>query len=135
MKCPYCNARTKVTNSRSHNNDYSVWRRRQCKSCNAIWSTDEQITLDTSHKVVRSDNHLEPFSRDVLFISIFESLAHRNDRLTASTALINTVIDQVLSLKSAEVPISKLVVLVGETLNRFDKVAASVYKAKYSLNN
>lgn len=132
MKCPYCNAATKVTNSRSHNDEYSVWRRRQCKGCGAVWSTDEIITLETSHKVIGSDLHLEPFSRDTLYISIFESLAHNNDRLAASTALTDTIIKQLLSQKSADISTDQIKIICHKVLSNFDEVAASVYQAKHN---
>ncbi len=131
MKCPYCNSPTKVTNSRSHNNDQSVWRRRQCKNCGAIWSTEESINLDTSHKVINSEKHLEPFKRDILFISITESLAHSNNRINVSTALTDTIIKYILALNSAFISTSEIKKISNDVLNRFDKIAASVYKAKH----
>lgn len=130
MKCPYCDSRTRVTNSRSHNK-MSVWRRRSCKSCGAIWTTKELIDLETTHKIKKSDSSLEPFRRDVIYISIFDSLSHRNDRITTSSHLTDTIITKVLNMQN---PLIERATLVRETykvLHNFDRTAALVYKAKH----
>ena len=129
MNCPYCNSQSNVTNSRSHNN-LSVWRRRFCKSCGALWTTKELIDLETTHKIKVSETSLEPFKRDVLFISIIDSLSHRKDRLTASSALTDTIISKILARNSALIEKDLLINAANEVLINFDPTAASVYKAK-----
>lgn len=135
MKCPYCNEATKVTNSRSHNNNHAVWRRRKCKSCDSIWSTDENYSLNTTHRVIYSDmTHFKAFSRDILYVSILDSLAHRKDRIEEAGAITDTIISKVLSLKSSNINIEQLKSIATDTLKSFDVVAASVYKATNSVN-
>lgn len=131
MKCPYCNAGTQVTNSRSHNTT-SVWRRRSCRACGAIWTTKELIDMESSHKLRLSDSSLEPFRRDVLFVSIFDSLSHRKDAVVASSALTDTIITKVLSHHNALVDVSVLIDETHKVLSNFDSTAASVYKAKHT---
>lgn len=131
MKCPYCNGSTKVTNSRSHNNDLAVWRRRQCKNCSAIWSTDEELVLSTTHNVIGLDNSIQPFIRDKLFVSILDSLSHLSDSQQTATELTSTIIDHTIAMNSALVKLEDLKSNVFSVLNNFDKTAASVYKAKY----
>ena len=128
MYCPYCNSATKVTNSRSHNKNKAVWRRRQCKNCDAIWSTDEKYDLHTTHMIKStSQNHMEPFSRDLLFVSIRASLIHRKSPTQDASALTDTIIGQVLSLNQSEIDSAELRQLTYDTLHKFDKTAAAVY--------
>ena len=132
MICPYCSGQTKVTNSRSHNDEQAVWRRRQCKKCSALWSTDESFTLETSHRVKRPQHkHLEPFSRDELFISIRESLIHRKHPTADATALTATIITKLLAQKDPIINTRTIKTVSKEVLNRFDKTAAAVYASRH----
>lgn len=131
MRCPYCNSSTKVTNSRSTAKSTQTWRRRQCIECDKIWTTTEAIDLSKSHQFSGSDNHLQPFSRDILFISIKDSLQHRKTALSDATALTDTVLGRVLRKNTATLPNSEIVALTYDVIRRFDKIAASVYKASH----
>ena len=131
MRCPYCNSSTKVTNSRSTNHNQMVWRRRTCTQCLAAWTTHEIYVLTSTHTVKRlSQKHPEPFSRDELFMSIKESLQHRKTALDDATALTDTIITQVLALKTALIESSQIFELAHACLENFDTTAAAVYKAK-----
>lgn len=132
MKCVYCKGQTKVTNSRSHNNDLGVWRRRQCIACDALWTTEEKINLSTTHNIKISDSSYKPFSREVLLISIIDSLKHRKDQIEASVALTDTIISKVLSGNSAIISRKELIDVSTETIKAFDKTAGAVYAASHS---
>lgn len=132
MLCPYCGGQTKVTNSRSHNKNQGVWRRRQCKNCQAVWTTTENYDLTSTHRVSYSPS--EPplaFSRDVLFESIKDSLQHRKTATADATELTSTIIGKVLTLKHSELPVSVIKRTAHQTLQAFDPTAAAVYRAKY----
>ena len=132
MKCPYCNAKTQVTNSRSTAKGTQTWRRRKCTQCDAIWSSREILELKDTHSIDSIDSS-EPFSRDKLFISIKDSLQHRKSALEDATALTDTIINQALMLKTPHIQLESLKSIAHNVLKRFDKTGAAVYKAKYRL--
>ena len=135
MNCPYCNGKSYVNNSRSHNKRQSVWRRRQCKTCKALWTTDEQYDLTTTHLVKAHDSRpLAPFLRDDLYISILESLSHRKTRTADATAVTSTIISKVLARQSADIPVSALKDIAHETLQTFDTTAGAVYRDRYNIS-
>src|SRR5665213_2899375 len=91
MVCLYCQGKTKVNNSRSSKKTLQIWRRRQCKSCGAIFTSLERPDFFGSLIVERLSGQYEPFSADKLFISIYESCKHRADPLSDARALTNTI--------------------------------------------
>lgn len=132
MNCIYCGSDTKVTNSRSRKLDKSVWRRRQCKSCVAQFTTNETADYLSSLVVRTSKNSLIPFSRDKLFISIFKALGHRNDALSCATDLTNTIISKTIrnsDLKDGCINHTALASVSYIVLKRFDNLASHTYKA------
>ena len=131
MNCPYCKSDSKVSNSRPTAKGTQIWRRRTCKSCRQIWTTQEVIDLTTSHKVTSANNTVQPFSRDKLFISIKEACAHRKSALGDSTALTDTVLSLVLRQKTANLSNQQLKDITFQVITRFDKTAGAVYRAKH----
>lgn len=132
MNCPYCAGDTKVTNSRSTNENQSVWRRRQCRECLEIWTTKENYQLNKTHRVkIDSNNTHQPFYRDKLFISVMNSLRHRSDALESSSDLTDTIISKVLQLKTEPVSKNSIISITYKTLKRFDSTAAAVYRATH----
>src|SRR5687768_9890096 len=90
MKCIYCGSKTGVINSRLQKKTNQTWRRRQCSDCGAVFTTEEAVLTDHS-VVVINKTHTEPFSRDRLLLSIYDSLKHRKTAITDATALLGTV--------------------------------------------
>jgi transcriptional repressor NrdR len=131
MICPYCASHTKVTNSRPSIKTPEVWRRRQCLICNSIWTTREVVDLSLSHTIRTHQNSLEPFQRDKLFVSLLDSCAHRKTALADASALTDTVLGMILRQENAEIDINYLIELTADTIKRFDKTAAAVYRAKH----
>jgi transcriptional repressor NrdR len=130
MVCVYCDSDTKVTNSRAQKRLNRTWRRRQCLNCHATVSTIEQLDPSTALKVTKRSGALKPFLRDKLFLSVHFSLQHRKTALTDATALTDTIISNVLALTSDPVITSQtLAEQCHAVLSRFDKVAATHYKA------
>lgn len=131
MFCPYCASDTKVTNSRPSAKHPEVWRRRQCKVCNNIWTTREYLDLSTTHRVFNRNSKIQAFQRDKLFLSIKDSLSHRKNSLTEASALTDTVLSRILTLKRGLISTSDIFVIVHGIIKRFDPTAAAVYKAKH----
>lgn len=131
MNCPYCKSDSKVSNSRPTAKGTQIWRRRTCKSCGQIWTTQEVIDLTTSHQVTSQNNHSEPFSRDKLFLSIKDACAHRKSALADATALTDTVLSQVLRQNTTVLSEQQLIDITNSVITRFDKTASAVYRAKH----
>ena len=130
--CPYCNSDSQVTNSRPSAKHPEVWRRRACKVCGNIWTTRELVDLSTTHRVRTTQNRLEPFQRDKLFLSIKDSCAHRKTALMDATYLTDTVLTQVLQQNQSEIPRGQIIKIAALVLERFDATAGAVYVARHS---
>lgn len=133
MVCPYCNHETQVSNSRHQKRTNSVWRRRCCTNCGIVFTTHEKADLATSTVVQKRAQVLEPLNRDKLFISIYESCKHRPTALQDARALTETIIARTLTSQSAEgiVTLASLTESVTQTLQNFDSVSATYYRAYY----
>ncbi len=132
MVCIYCGNETEVVNSRKRTRLPSVWRRRACKVCVAQFSTLEQPDFRTALNIKTDSGKLQAFSRDKLFLSLYKSLGHRPDAIESATALTETVIGRLIGRKKAiggVVSLKELYLIAYETLRRFDKVAATSYRA------
>ncbi len=129
MVCPYCSSKTQVTNTRARAKNTQVWRRRVCLKCHQIWTTTEILDLSTTHRVVGIKNHLEPFSRDKLFISIKDACSHRKSALADATAITDTVLARILLLNKAEITKIEIADIAKPIISRFDKIAGAVYAA------
>jgi transcriptional regulator NrdR family protein len=81
-------------------------------------------------------NKVLAFSRDKLFLSIYKSCGHRQDAISCAAALVDTVIQHLLTKDTknpAVVSKSDIINITKTILNRFDKVAAIAYGAYHQL--
>lgn len=133
MICIYCAHDTRVINSRHQKRANSVWRRRQCLECEGVFTTLETPEL-ASAMIVKKATALEPFSRDKLFISVYDSLRHRSDALSASTELTRTIIGKLLPQSvSATLTIQQITETTASVLGNFDPIAHTHYTAFHPL--
>lgn len=133
MLCIYCQSDTKVVNSRPQKRLNRVWRRRTCMTCGTTFTSSEAIDLSGSI-TVRDAKHLQPFQRDKLFMSIYDSLKHRKTALSDASGLTDTVITRLYPLmKDAVVDRAAIIEAVTSVLKRFDGVAATHYDAFHPL--
>src|SRR6056297_3406021 len=130
MICPFCNSDTKVTNSRPNNTHPEVWRRRQCKSCESIWTTREYVDLSMSHRVRTRHKRLQAFSRDILLFSIKDSLSHRKSSQTDAPGLTDTVLERLIALNQPIIETQTIIEITQGVLYHFDQTASAVYTAK-----
>lgn len=128
MNCPYCNTKSKVTNSRKNTLNHQIWRRRECLSCGSIWTSRENIDLSSTHRVdIGRDIGLVEFSRDKLLISIYKALEHLEQPLFYAENLTNTVIAKLITLNQSKVEIDTLLHLVAETIEPIDAIGSKLY--------
>lgn len=156
MVCIYCGNKTQVVNSRPQKRQNNVWRRRECLSCHAVFTTEEAVQYSGSI-VVRRDTatarptrrrkataahqaspatpghahaSIAPFSRDKLFVSILKCLGHRVAATEDATALTATIIARLLLQTDAGALTPTIIIdTVHESLYRFDRAAAVQYRA------
>jgi transcriptional repressor NrdR len=133
MVCIYCSGETKVTNSRPQRRANQVWRRRQCLSCDNVFTTLEAVDLTTSLLIHRNALY-EPFQREKLLLSVYDSLRHRKDAVEAATALTNTIVGNLLKdIDNATVLRAKIVATTADVLKKFDNAAYVQYLAFHPL--
>lgn len=131
MHCIYCKGPTSVTNSRKQRGGQSIWRRRLCGKCGATFTTIESTDLASSLMVETKKGELLPFSRDILFFSIATSCGHRKNAISEAAALADTVITKLLAQEQAIITTGSLISTTQDTLQHFDAVAATYYKAYF----
>jgi transcriptional repressor NrdR len=130
MVCIQCGGETAVTNSRHQKRLNQVWRRRHCKSCGAIFTTEESASYGGSWTVQGHSGTLSPFSRDKLLLSLHRSLQHRKSALNDASALADTVIKKLSGLaKEGRLESQQIKQAAQVALNRFDKAASVHYAA------
>lgn len=129
MVCIYCQSDTQVVNSRHQKRQNQVWRRRKCIHCQAVFTTLEAVDFSQAVTVVRNQTY-EPFSRDTLLLSVYDSLKHRKTASSDATALVTTIIGQLVAfIETAQLTREQIVAVTSEVLERFDGVAATHYRA------
>jgi transcriptional regulator NrdR family protein len=134
MVCLYCGSKLSVSNSRPQKRSNSVWRRRNCSNCKAIFTSVESIDPTSTLMYQGFDKHTEPFSRDKLFISVYEACRHRKTASEDARHLSDTVIMQLLGAKhSAILRRHHVVTVTTGALERFDRPAAIQYLAYHPL--
>jgi transcriptional regulator NrdR family protein len=130
MVCVHCGHNTRVVNTREQKRSNQVWRRRQCETCKAVFTTEEAVVYQGSWTVRSSACVVRPFSRDKLFISLYESCQHRSTALNDAAGLTDTVIKKTGGqIKDGVVSRRSLVQTAQVALNRFDEAASVHYQA------
>ncbi|HVW22934.1 MAG TPA: hypothetical protein VHB51_00375 [Candidatus Saccharimonadales bacterium] len=104
-------------------------------ACGNVFTTVEAADFAGVWAVRDKKDHLEPFSRDKLFLSLHRSLEHRKTALSDAGGLCDTLIGRLRPAVEAGVLETRAIrqhVLVA--LQRFDKVAAVHFAAFHSDN-
>lgn len=132
MKCPFCNNRTRVYNSRTSHQSTQTWRRRQCLHCNKNFTTREKVDF-TGVITVRSKESLAPYSRERLLLSIVRA----SDKLELPPETASELTDSVESeLKNKQffsAKVQEAEIITAEAtiiLARYDKNLAIQYLNK-----
>lgn len=84
--------------------------------------------------LLKRNKRSEPFSRDTLLLSIYDSLKHRQSASTDATALTGTVLSALYPLiTNATLDRDDVAQQTSLVLKRFDPVAATHYQAFHPL--
>lgn len=132
MKCPYCDSEdTKVIDSRSYSDGYSIKRRRACNDCTKRFTTYERIE-DIPFYVVKKDNSREKFSREKVKKGLIRATVKRNISMEALDTFILDIEKHLQNSLNNEISTMDLGEVIMEKLKHLDEVAyvrfASVYK-------
>src|SRR5688500_613633 len=116
MVCVYCGSDTKVTNSRLQKRPNQVCRRRRCTECGSVFSSLEGVEWSQAVRV-QNRSHLQPFSRDKLYLSIYEACKHRKTPVDDATGLTRTVLTKLVPrIESATLTRNQLAQTTSEML-------------------
>jgi transcriptional regulator NrdR family protein len=130
MVCIYCGSKTSITNSRPQKRLNRTWRRRQCETCQAVFTSVEAADLAAGLVVSHSHSPVEPFSRDKLFVSLYRALGHRKTAVSDAGALSDTIVAKLLHGEAqASISPADIVQTAHQTLLHFDQAAAVQYQA------
>lgn len=131
MVCPYCSHDSIVSNSRLQKRANSVWRRRKCLTCGAIWTTLERLEASTVWRV-QQNGHLLSFSYETLYISLYEALKHKKTAVHDAKHLTETVVQQLAKKHVAILPTELITQTTYDILRRYNKLAAELYKTTHA---
>jgi len=132
MVCIYCGSPTKVNNSRLQKRNNQIWRRRQCYTCGAVFTTNEAPDYSSS-LMVETKQGFKSFEPDILFTEVLLALEHRSNCYREAREITGTVISKLLKLPGS--PVFSPKQISNETLKvlkRFDSKAWHKYSAERS---
>ena len=128
MKCPFCNSEdTKVVDSRSFMDGYSIKRRRECIKCEKRFTTFEKVE-ETPLFIVKKDR----FDRNKLMRGLVAATVKRNISRESLETFVLEIEKTIQNSLRGEITTQELGEMVMERLKSIDQVAyvrfASVYK-------
>jgi transcriptional regulator NrdR family protein len=100
-----------------------TWRRHTCKRCFAVFTTRESVDMSQSYRIELNDGSLVNFSRDKLYLSIYDAVIHRSDSITESSILTDTIVAAVQKRGRLLMQRKDLIEMATTVLRRFDKTA------------
>lgn len=132
MRCPFCNSEdTKVVDSRSFMDGFSIKRRRECIKCEKGFTTYEKIE-ETPLYIVKKDNRREKFDRNKLLNGLIRATIKRNISREELDTFVLEIEKYIQNSLKNEISSRELGELVMERLLEMDEVAyvrfVSVYK-------
>ena len=99
MKCPFCQSKTRIYNSRSSHQATQTWRRRQCLYCKKAFTTREKVDFNGVVTVRSLHDSEAPYNRERLLLS----LAHAGDKLNLAPETVVELTDSIeLALKDKQ---------------------------------
>lgn len=130
MVCIYCGEKTITKNSRGRLGGLTTWRRKECSSCFAVYTTLETVDLSSSIRVQKKKG-IEPFIYEKLFVDVYDSLLHRKTAHTDAKELSATILSKLLPIKSGVVSSEEIKHSTLEVLKHFDKPAYIYFGARH----
>lgn len=134
MFCINCfHKTTTVNNSRPHKEKPSVWRRRKCPSCHAVFTTLECPSLADNTLVSHDNGTTTPFNLGKLIISIASAFTHAPQKASYDALWLAQTIENTLSTEYTTLTADDIAAVTHQVLKRYDELAAIQYAAKHRL--
>lgn len=132
MKCPYCQHRdSRVTDTRTNEDETAVRRRRECPACGRRFTTFERVA-DVRLFVIKKDGRREPFDRSKVVAGMTKACEKRPVSRDTIEQIADEIERELRDELEEEVPTSRVGSSIMERLRDLDSVAyvrfASVYK-------
>lgn len=132
MRCPFCNSEdTKVVDSRSFMDGFSIKRRRECIKCEKRFTTYEKIE-EIPLYIVKKDNRREKYDRNKLMRGLVAATIKRNISREALETFVLEIEKSIQNSLRNEITSNELGEIVMKKLLEVDEVAyvrfVSVYK-------
>jgi transcriptional repressor NrdR len=134
MFCINCfNPSTAVANSRPHKKRPSVWRRRSCGKCGAVFTTHERPSLADNKTITLSDGSEDTFNLGKLTISISKAFHHSQEEAEYSSFALAQTVEDTLSTQLKTITPEDIEAVTHQTLKQYDELAAMQYAAQHQL--
>ena len=138
MKCPHCSDnQTRVTESRSVDNETAIRRRRECEICKKRFTTYERVK-ELDLMVVKNDGRREAFDREKLKSGITKACEKRPISVQTIDDILRNIEVPLREGNEREISSSDIGKQVMEELHKVDQVAyvrfASVYRQFKDVN-
>ncbi len=132
MRCPYCKQdNSRVIDSRSAADGFSIRRRRECEDCGRRFTTYERME-ETPLRVIKKDGSRVPFDRSKILSGLLKSCEKRPVALDSIEEITSRIERQVQEMFEREVSSKYVGQLLMDELKKLDQVAyvrfASVYR-------
>lgn len=133
MICVNCfHTKTDVANSRPHKKQPTIWRRRQCRKCGAVFTSYERAALNNI-PVLQHSGKTTAFSIGKLTISIARSFVHDKEKADYASHDLAQTIETKLLLRGKSLSSDDIAAITHATLQQFDPIAALQYAAAHDL--
>jgi transcriptional repressor NrdR len=134
MFCVNCfNPSTHVTNSRPNKKQPSVWRRRSCPQCGAIFTTYERPSLADNKPIDLPSGETDTFNLGKLVLSISKAFTHSPKDGEYNALWLAQTVEDTLSSQHETITPEDIEAVTHTTLKRFDELAAVQYAAQHQM--
>lgn len=134
MFCINCfHKNTFITNSRPHKKQPTVWRRRQCKACNTVFTTHERPSLADNKPVHLPSGKTDVFNLGKLILSIAQAFTHSPSKAEYDALWLAQTVEDTLSTECQIITPEDIAATTHQILKRFDELAAVQYAARHQL--
>lgn len=131
MRCIKCGSLDdKVVDSRMSKDGAAIRRRRVCLSCNARYTTYEQIER-TELRVIKKGEMSEPFNREKILNGLIKACEKRPVSMEMLDVAVDEIVSHLHKEYPREVPSSDIGQLVMQKLHDLDPVAYIRYVSVY----
>lgn len=124
---------TKVSNSRPHKKQPSVWRRRKCLKCSTVFTTYERPSLAENKKIILPNGKTDTFNLGKLIQSVAKAFTHNQHEAEYGALWLAMTVEDMLSSQRETISPDDIAAAAHSTLKRYDQVAAMQYAMQHNL--